>query len=224
MDHNGNITFYSPYWEKSGNYYGAITSLDYNGNLRWTDTLNILDNYNMMEYGPVCDKEGKIYMGSNLYGGYFYCLDSNGVILWKTVFPNEYDSCPAIAPDGTMYIGLQYGDFDFNQTQTLFAIKDSITDIKDENVETVKDYQLYQNYPNPFNPSTTINYSLPKQGIVKLTVYNILGSKVATIINEYKPTGNYSVQFNGNSLASGIYLYRLESGNYNAAKKFILLK
>ena len=85
-------------------------------------------------------------------------------------------------------------------------------------------FTLSQNYPNPFNPATTIKYSLAKEGNVKLTVYNAIGSKVATIVNEYKPAGNYSVQFNGSNFASGIYLYRLESGNYSAAKKFILMK
>jgi len=87
-----------------------------------------------------------------------------------------------------------------------------------------KEYSLQQNYPNPFNPSTTINYSLPKSGNVKILVYNAIGSRVATIVNEYKPAGNYSVQINVSNLASGIYLYRLESGNYSTAKKFILLK
>jgi hypothetical protein len=85
-------------------------------------------------------------------------------------------------------------------------------------------YSLSQNFPNPFNPSTTINYSLPHSGNVKLTVYNSIGSKVATIVNEYKPAGNYSVQFNASNLASGIYLYRLESGSFTSAKKLTLLK
>jgi photosystem II stability/assembly factor-like uncharacterized protein len=86
------------------------------------------------------------------------------------------------------------------------------------------EYGLYQNYPNPFNPTTTINYTLQKAGNIKLTIYNAIGSKVATIVDEYKPAGNYSVQFNAKNLASGIYLYRLESGNFSVAKKFILLK
>jgi outer membrane protein assembly factor BamB len=226
MDYNGNITFFSPYRE-NGNVYAAITSLDYNGKVRWIDTLNAKDYYLehfLMEYGPVCDKEGKIYCGSNMDGGTFYCIDSNGVILWKNIFPHEYDSCPAIGSDGTMYIGLQKGNFDFEQWATLYALQDTVTGVKDEKLEPVKDYQLSQNYPNPFNPTTTINYSIAKAGNVRLTVYNSIGSKVTTIVNEYKPAGNYSVQFNGSSLASGIYLYRLESGNYNAARKFILIK
>jgi photosystem II stability/assembly factor-like uncharacterized protein len=85
-------------------------------------------------------------------------------------------------------------------------------------------FSLSQNYPNPFNPSTTINYSVAKDGPVKLTIYNIIGSKVASVIDEYKQAGNYSVNFNGSRLASGIYFYRLESGNYSASRKLILLK
>jgi alpha-amylase len=87
-----------------------------------------------------------------------------------------------------------------------------------------KSFRLYQNYPNPWNPETTINYSIAKEGNVKLTIYNAVGSKVAVIVNEYKPAGSYSVQFNAGNLSSGIYLYRLESGNYSTEKKFILLK
>lgn len=85
-------------------------------------------------------------------------------------------------------------------------------------------YNLEQNYPNPFNPSTTIKYSLGKEGFVKLAVYDITGSNVSELVNEYKPSGNYSVQFNAGRLASGIYIYKLESGFYTISKKFILLK
>ena len=105
----------------------------------------------------------------------------------------------------------------------LYSISTTPTGISKEQ-QSDYSFRLNQNYPNPFNPTTTINYSLAKEGNVKLTVYNSIGSKVATIVNENKPAGNYTVQFNGNNLASGIYLYRLESGKYNAAKKFILLK
>ena len=95
---------------------------------------------------------------------------------------------------------------------------------QDKEGSLLKSFDLFQNYPNPFNPSTTINYSIAKEGIVKLSIYNIIGSKIASILNEYKSAGNYSVQFNAGNLPSGMYLYRLESGNYSAAKKFILLK
>ena len=114
---------------------------------------------------------------------------------------------------GAIINGIAYGD-------TSFVIEG----IADKNTFQPKEYILSQNYPNPFNPTTTINYSLPKAGNVKLTVYNAIGCKVSTILNEYKPAGNYSIQFKATNLASGIYLYRLESGNYAAVKKFIILK
>ncbi len=81
-----------------------------------------------------------------------------------------------------------------------------------------------QNYPNPFNPITTIEFSIPQSGVVNLAVYNILGEQVATLLNEEKPSGKYSVQFNANSLASGIYFYTIQAGSFVETKKMILIK
>jgi aryl-phospho-beta-D-glucosidase BglC (GH1 family) len=98
-----------------------------------------------------------------------------------------------------------------------------ITAVKDK--PTFKSsFVLYQNYPNPFNPTTTINYSVPKQSFVTIKVYDVLGREVATLVNENKPVGNYSIQFNANKLTSGIYFYGMESGSYSQAKKLLLLK
>jgi len=83
---------------------------------------------------------------------------------------------------------------------------------------------LYQNYPNPFNPSTTIKYDLPKQSRVKIEVYDILGRKVATLVDETRIAGSYQVIWNANRSASGVYFYRIETGNYCATKKLLLLK
>jgi hypothetical protein len=85
-------------------------------------------------------------------------------------------------------------------------------------------YALEQNYPNPFNPNTTIQYSLPSAGDVKLTVFNVLGQEAATLVNENKPAGVHTVQFDGSRLASGLYFYRLEAGQYVQMKKLVLLK
>ena len=111
----------------------------------------------------------------------------------------------------------------FQAERDLYFIDEFVTSVKQSTV-LPNQYSLSPNYPNPFNPITTINYSLPKAGNVKLTVYNSIGSKVATLVNEYKPAGSYSVHFNASQLASGIYLYRLESGTYTAARKLILMK
>jgi hypothetical protein len=85
-------------------------------------------------------------------------------------------------------------------------------------------YSLSQNYPNPFNPSTVIEFALPKDAYVKLEVYNILGQKVATLVDEVRPAGYYSVKLDGTNLASGMYLYRLTAGNQTFLKKLVLMK
>jgi competence transcription factor ComK len=85
-------------------------------------------------------------------------------------------------------------------------------------------FKLFQNYPNPFNPTTTIKYDLPKQAHVTLKVYNILGQKVATLLNGVKQAGSYEVNFNASNLSSGIYFYRLKTGQNILTKKMILLK
>ena len=86
------------------------------------------------------------------------------------------------------------------------------------------EYSLTQNYPNPFNPTTTINYSLKTAGEVTLKVYDMLGTEVASLVNEYKEAGNYSVEFNASDLPSGMYVYRLSTSNFVDTKKLILLK
>jgi hypothetical protein len=85
-------------------------------------------------------------------------------------------------------------------------------------------FDLSQNYPNPFNPFTKINYSVPKAGPVKLAVYDILGREVAVLINEAKPAGIYTVNFDASKLTSGIYIYRIEMAGKVQSKKLMLLK
>ncbi|HRP93601.1 MAG TPA: T9SS type A sorting domain-containing protein, partial [Ignavibacteriaceae bacterium] len=85
-------------------------------------------------------------------------------------------------------------------------------------------YELTQNFPNPFNPSTKIRYQIAQDDIVTLKIYDILGAEVATLVNEEKLAGKYEVNFNASSLASGVYIYRIKSGDFVSSKKMILLK
>jgi flagellar hook assembly protein FlgD len=87
-----------------------------------------------------------------------------------------------------------------------------------------KEYALQQNYPNPFNPSTTINFSLPKQTQLKITVYNMLGEQIKTIANGSYEAGYHKVVMDAANLPSGTYIYRLESSDFVQVKKMILLK
>ncbi len=93
-----------------------------------------------------------------------------------------------------------------------------------EDLQVPTKYSLSQNYPNPFNPSTVISYQISVNSKVTLKIYDVLGREVAVLVNEYQPAGNYEVEFNAKGLSSGVYYYRIESGNFSDTKKMILLK
>jgi len=94
-----------------------------------------------------------------------------------------------------------------------------------ENEEEIPtNFLLSQNFPNPFNPITTIKYQIPEISFVTLKVYDVLGSEVVTLVNEEKNIGSYEVEFNGISLPSGIYFYRLQAGSFVETKKMVLMK
>jgi len=85
-------------------------------------------------------------------------------------------------------------------------------------------YLLAHNFPNPFNPTTTIMYDLPKEGIVTIKIYDLLGIEVKTLVDEYKSAGSYSVEFNAGNLSSGTYFYRITTGDFTDVKKLILMR
>ncbi len=97
------------------------------------------------------------------------------------------------------------------------------SDVQHES-NNILSFYLDQNYPNPFNPSTTIKYSVPEEGFVKLAVYNMLGEEVSTIVSNEQKAGRYEVNFNASQLSSGVYIYRIEASNFTASKKLMLLK
>ena len=99
-----------------------------------------------------------------------------------------------------------------------------ITSVNQVSSRLPTNFSLQQNYPNPFNPTTTINYSVPKSGLVTIKVYDILGRELANLVSEQKNAGSYSVQFNAAKLASGVYFYRMQAGDFVDIKKLLLLK
>jgi len=92
------------------------------------------------------------------------------------------------------------------------------------NFNVSDNFELSQNYPNPFNPSTTISFNLPKSGVVKLRVYNLMGEEVKTLVEGYREAGIYKVNFNAEELASGMYLYRLDTNGFTETKKLLFMK
>lgn len=135
--------------------------------------------------------------------------------------------------DGQYYITLQNmchncpGDiftYSHNDLKDTVKCTNCSTERKTGNNEVIKVYSLAQNYPNSFNPTTTISYNLPKEGSVKLVVYDMLGRVVSTLVNEHKEAGTYSVDFDASNLASGIYFYEIKSSNFSEIRKMLLIK
>jgi hypothetical protein len=93
-----------------------------------------------------------------------------------------------------------------------------------EDGQLVNEFALSQNYPNPFNPTTQIKFSIKESGLVTLKIFDILGTEVAALVNSEYSVGNYTVDFNAAGLASGIYFYKIQTGNFVETKKMMLLK
>ena len=98
----------------------------------------------------------------------------------------------------------------------------SVEQIEDELLPT--EFLLDQNYPNPFNPSTTIRFALPKTSNVTIKIYDVLGRQVATLVDEEYQAGVYKVVFEAGDLASGLYIYRIQTQSFSQSRKLMLLK
>jgi len=108
---------------------------------------------------------------------------------------------------------------------SLRIVVSQITGIDDDwRYQIPKEYVLLQNYPNPFNPVTHIRFGLPKASDVILEIYNVLGQRLITLVDTHKPAGYHEVILDATQLASGIYLYKIQSGEFNRVKKMILMK
>lgn len=141
----------------------------------------------------------------------------------------KYESTIHLLPDGRVINigGWTYDGMWVLPTPTCLMYYPNVNNIRPEENNTIN-FSLEQNYPNPFNPSTKIRYSIPNVGSglaqTVLKVYDILGNEVTTLIDEEKPAGVYTVNFDAGSLSSGIYFYQLQAGSFVETKKMILLK
>lgn len=131
-------------------------------------------------------------------------LNSNSVYYWRVKTKNDD------------------GSFSYYSNTGKFSTGGTLTSVEDDVLPA--EFELSQNYPNPFNPSTAITYSLPEGTNVRLSVYNILGSEVAVLVDGFKPAGTHNVNFNASELSSGVYFYRIDAGQNSSVKKMILMK
>ena len=151
----------------------------------------------------------------------FYANDSGYVF-------HKYNIGSLVPPGSNIYVGFKewVDSTEINGASfSLDLIKSTAQVVEVKNINGIPaQYNLSQNFPNPFNPSTHIEYSIAKKGFVSLIIYDVLGKEIAVIVNESKNAGNYTVSFNASKLSSGVYYYKIQSGEFSDKKMMILLK
>ena len=150
---------------------------------------------------------------------------------YETLHFFMYPDIVFYSKDFSRGIGYTGGTIEFGGTNLVGAVINGVvygdttlTGIEEEKAGLISDYKLFQNYPNPFNPTTTIKYQIVKPNFVTIKIYDVLGSEVEILVNQYQNSGRYNVTFDANDLSSGIYIYVLKAGSYLTSKKLILLK
>ena len=197
-----------------------------NGGENWfriDSTLQTMDNW-VSVLSILTDKTNpyRLYVGLNYHGtptsnGGFYLTEDNGKH-WRKVYDSHVNVIKADNSNPrNIYVGTKFGVMKFLDTLTVTGVFEPIN-------EMLREYFLFQNYPNPFNPSTKISWQSPVGSWQTLKVFDVLGNKIATLVDEYKPVGTYEVEFKASALPSGVYFYQLKASDFISTKKMILLK
>ncbi len=178
-------------------------------------TANVIDNAVILKWSTATETNNAGFSversNDNTAFSEIAYVDGNGT----TTELQEYSYTDNTVGTGTYFYRLK--QIDFSGTY-------EYSDAVEAEVIGPLTFGLEQNYPNPFNPATTIKYSIPEMSKVSLTLFNLLGEEVTTLVNEEKSAGNYTVEFNAANLPSGVYFYRIQAGNFVETKKMVLMK
>ena len=213
----------------------AYMSYSTNSGMTFTQVTNLLPN-NVYYNSAVCTSDSGSTAGNNFIVACFSDnIDSMHIKrasinqmtgLTKRIFSNNNsNTIPAITvynSGGNKYTAISYAGIGPNNAY--FNSEQLVTGIQNTSGEIPAEYKLSQNYPNPFNPTTNISIKLPKEGFVKLTVFDVTGKETAVLVNENLRAGEYKVDFNASKLTSGVYFYRLEAKDFTEVKKMIVVK
>ncbi|NQV19234.1 MAG: T9SS type A sorting domain-containing protein [Armatimonadetes bacterium] len=206
-----------------------LVKTDEDGNEEWNQTYGGIYNAGASSVQQTTDGGYIIAGGIDSYGGlldfFLVKTDGNGNEEWNQTYGgNSHESASSVqqTTDGG-YIIVGYTN-SYGAGQADFWLVRLDTEVSMEvNPLNNLEYKI-SNYPNPFNPTTTISFSLQNNSNVELSVYNIKGQLVETLVNDYKPAGEHSIVWNAENQASGIYFYKLKAGEYSKTKKMLLLR
>ena len=196
-------------WIEDNSYGGIeISYSDIQGDTIWKGEGNINSD-------PMFEKDSYTLSSSSYcIGGGIASIEINGISYECP--PTDYEGNPRPRPQ--------------DSNPDMGAIESDLADDIERNKSILpQEFALYQNYPNPFNPKTIISYSVGANGhsplqYVDLSIYNILGQEVATLVNKKQPAGNYSVEWDASKVSSGVYYYRLEADGYSDVKKMVVIR
>ncbi len=165
--------------------------------------------------GMKIDEDGNIYCTCS---SYVWVISPEGELIGKIDLPTSVSASNcAWGDDDNRTLFITAGN-------SVYRVRPFVTSINKEDSSLPKSFELSQNYPNPFNPTTKITYSIPITSNVMITVYDVSGKEVVTIENCQKKAGTYTLLFNAEKLASGVYYYNLTANEFSSTKKFVILK
>nr|HRD17991.1 T9SS type A sorting domain-containing protein [Candidatus Neomarinimicrobiota bacterium] len=165
--------------------------------------------------GMKIDVDGNIYCTCS---SYVWVISPEGELIGKIALPSNVSASNcAWGDDDNRTLFITAGN-------SVYRVRPFVTSINKEDSSLPNSFGLSQNYPNPFNPTTKITYSIPITSNVMITVYDVSGKEVVTIENCQKKAGTYTLLFNAEKLASGVYYYNLTANEFSSTKKFVILK
>lgn len=218
-DRDGNDETYYKRSTDGGITWEQDTRLTNNSANSWNPSISVAGKFLHLVWWDDRDGNAEIYYKQSTDSGLNWGMDT------RLSNAPDFSNRPSISVSDSV-LHVVWRDFRDQNWEIYYKRFSSgnMTSVKNPVSELPEGYKLEQNYPNPFNPSTKISFRISYPGFVSLKVYDVLGKEVATLVNEEKPSGEFEVEFVAGRLSSGIYFYKLQSGNFSQTKKMLLLK